>query len=96
MRSCPGILEVMRKLEVEGIMANGRHHVEQSCKGGDLKLLNGWMGLCAWVLIELPVYLLQSKEGAHVKDQVSFGWLWRTTHANGSGNDSNGTRGLRL
>jgi hypothetical protein len=26
MRSCPGIPEVIRNLEAEGIMVNGRHH----------------------------------------------------------------------
>jgi hypothetical protein len=46
MRSCPGIPEVIRNLEAEGIMVNGRHHAVQSRTGGDLKLLNGWMGLC--------------------------------------------------
>jgi hypothetical protein len=46
MRNCPGIPEVIRNLEVEGIMVDGRHHAVQSCMGEDLKLLNGWMGLC--------------------------------------------------
>jgi hypothetical protein len=46
MRSCPGIPEVIWNLEDEGVMVDGRHHVVRSCTGGDLKLLNGWMGLC--------------------------------------------------
>jgi hypothetical protein len=46
MRSRHGILEVKRDLEAEGIMVDGRHHFVQSCMGGDLKLLNGCMGLC--------------------------------------------------
>jgi hypothetical protein len=46
MRRCPGILEVIWNLEVEGIMMDGKHHAVQSCMGRDLKLLNGWMGLC--------------------------------------------------
>jgi hypothetical protein len=41
MRSCPGSLEVIRSLEAEGILVDGRHHAVQSCMGGDLKLLSG-------------------------------------------------------
>ena len=47
MRSCPGIPEVMQNLVADGLNVNGRHHyIVHSCMGGDLKLLNGWLGLC--------------------------------------------------
>jgi hypothetical protein len=46
MRSCPGVPEVIRNLEAEGIMVDGRDHAVQSCMGGYLQLLNGWIGLC--------------------------------------------------
>jgi hypothetical protein len=45
MRRCLGILEAMQNLVPEGLLVNGGHHIVQSCMGGDLKLLNGWLGL---------------------------------------------------
>jgi hypothetical protein len=49
-----------------------------------------------WILIKVPVHLLEGKEGIPIQDQVSLGWLWWTAYANGSRNDTNGTRSLRL
>jgi hypothetical protein len=45
MRSCRGIPKMMQTLVVEDLAVSGMHHVVQSCMGGDLKLLNGWVGL---------------------------------------------------
>jgi hypothetical protein len=46
MRSCTGIQEVIRNLEAKGTMVNGRHHAVPSCVGGELKLVNEYIGLC--------------------------------------------------
>jgi hypothetical protein len=62
MRGCPGIPEVIRNLEAKGIMVDGRHHAVQSCMGGDLNLLNGWMGLCGSSSKYLCIYCKARKE----------------------------------
>jgi hypothetical protein len=74
-------LEVMQNLVAEGLIVNGRHHIVQSCMGGDLKLPLR-MARAMWVLVEVPVHLLQGKKRAPFQDQVSLGSLWWTAYTN--------------
>jgi hypothetical protein len=77
MRSCPGILEAIRNLEAEGNIVDGRHHAVQSCMVGDLKLLNGWMGLCG-CSSNYPCIYCKAKKGDLFRTKlalVSFGGL---------------------
>jgi hypothetical protein len=47
LRSFRPFAKEIQNLVVEGLMdVNGRHHIVQSCRGVDLKLLDGWLGLC--------------------------------------------------
>jgi hypothetical protein len=72
MRSCPGILEVIRNLEGEGVVVDGRHHAVQPCMGGDLKLLNGSMGLCGCSL-KYPYMYCKAKKQHVLRTKSTWG-----------------------
>jgi hypothetical protein len=54
------------------------------------------MARAVWVLVEVPVHLLQGKKKAPFQDQVSFGSLWRIAYTSDSGNVADGARSFGL
>jgi hypothetical protein len=54
------------------------------------------MARAMWVLVEVPVHLLQGKKRAPIQDHVSLGSLWWTAYTSDSGNAADGASSFGL
>eukprot|EP00873_Tetraselmis_striata_P003404 jgi/Tetstr1/423668/TSEL_014302.t1 len=52
-------------LLAEGLMVDGKKHGVEVCMGGDLKLLNGWLGLCGCSSLSPWIYCMAPKGTLH-------------------------------
>eukprot|EP00873_Tetraselmis_striata_P044309 jgi/Tetstr1/464573/TSEL_009329.t1 len=65
MKSLPTLPQHIDTLLAEGLMVDGKKHGVEVCMGGDLKLLNGWLGLCGCSSFYQCIYCMAPKGTLH-------------------------------
>eukprot|EP00873_Tetraselmis_striata_P019481 jgi/Tetstr1/439745/TSEL_003003.t1 len=65
MKSLPTLPQHIDTLLAEGLMVDGKKHGVEVCMGGDLKLLNGWLGLCGCSSFYPCIYCMAPKGTLH-------------------------------
>lgn len=65
MKSLPTLPQQIDTLLAEGLMVDGKKHGVEVCMGGDLKLLNGWLGLCGCSSLYPCIYCMAPKGTLH-------------------------------